>query len=661
MRRTFACVCAISLLLALSGCRRSSPAAKKDAHLDAGYALLLTAPEKALAEFERSKDKKGAKEHALGQAYEALGQLEEAKAHYDRALVERPGFIGAETARARIDLLLGQTEPAAQRLARAVAKAPTELPALLLYAVVATSEEDRARALDALAAFPERAKQSKAPAEYFLALAALERDKSPTTPLTHRAEQARQAPVQSVTGGLVLARLALLARKPWLAQSLCQRIVAEKLASPEATNLAILAIGLDDVPLAKAAARSIQPFPETAQSQIVLGQIELVTGDPARALKFLKTGLALLPPGPGPNRDRAELVLAQAYLRQKDSENAALLADGLLARDPKNVHVQLLYSELELERGDAAAAVRRIESLLAERPKQPELLERLARARLAAGNADGAIEASRQRLAASPGDMAALGALVELLLSVERKADALRELETRVQASPSEEGPWILLAKTTEKAGTPAELRSVLVRYTAAVPKSENAWLSLARLEERENHADAVRRALDAALLAQPKSKAARQHLAEWSLRQEKWADAAAQYEELVKLAPNDENALNNLGYLYADRLNQAERAVEVAERAHKLAGARPVIEDTLGWALLRRGKPEDRARAVTLLRHAREFLHQDDVRLHLGVALQLSGDEEKKTEGRELLAGFRFRKGDPGHDFAQAVLAQGS
>jgi len=77
----------------------------------------------------------------------------------------------------------------------------------------------------------------------------------------------------------------------------------------------------------------------------------------------------------------------------------------------------------------------------------------------------------------------------------------------------------------------------------------------------------------------------------------------------------SDATSTNDLDYLYADRLDQPRRAVLAAEQAHRLASDQPAIADTLAWALRRRGRPDDRKRALDLLERARASMDQDDVR----------------------------------------------
>jgi Tfp pilus assembly protein PilF len=112
-------------------------------------------------------------------------------------------------------------------------------------------------------------------------------------------------------------------------------------------------------------------------------------------------------------------------------------------------------------------------------------------------------------------------------------------------------------------------------------------------------------------------------------------AERAAQlYEEVVKGAHGDAAALNNLAMLYTDQLGDPARGVALAEQAYALAPA-PAVMDTLGWALLKRGAPEDLKRAHTLLQSASRVLTSPTSKYHLGAVLIALG---KPEEGQQIV-----------------------
>ncbi|CAN5700848.1 tetratricopeptide repeat protein [soil metagenome] len=60
---------------------------------------------------------------------------------------------------------------------------------------------------------------------------------------------------------------------------------------------------------------------------------------------------------------------------------------------------------------------------------------------------------------------------------------------------------------------------------------------------------------------------------------------------DLISRDPLDANALNSLGYMFADRGEKLDEAVDLLQRALKIEPANPSFEDSLGWAFYKQGK----------------------------------------------------------------------
>lgn len=68
--------------------------------------------------------------------------------------------------------------------------------------------------------------------------------------------------------------------------------------------------------------------------------------------------------------------------------------------------------------------------------------------------------------------------------------------------------------------------------------------------------------------------------------------EAAALYERLLKVAPNNIAALNNLGWLYFEVGDK--RSIATLERAVELAPENPNVLDSLGWVLFKSGRVQE-------------------------------------------------------------------
>ena len=97
-------------------------------------------------------------------------------------------------------------------------------------------------------------------------------------------------------------------------------------------------------------------------------------------------------------------------------------------------------------------------------------------------------------------------------------------------------------------------------------------------------------------------------------------AKALETYEKLLAINPQFSSALNNLAYLYAERLGRLEDAHKMARRARELLPHDPFTADTLGWILYRRG---EYSWAVNLLQESADKMPANpDIQLHLGLSL---------------------------------------
>ncbi len=136
--------------------------------------------------------------------------------------------------------------------------------------------------------------------------------------------------------------------------------------------------------------------------------------------------------------------------------------------------------------------------------------------------------------------------------------------------------------------------------------------------------------------------------------RTKDFAQARDAYEKVLSINPDFVSALNNLAYLYAERLNDLDKGYNLARKARDLRAQDPMVGDTLGWVLYKRG---DYQQALTILQESAEKLADNpEVQFHLGmtaymmgqtdlarVALQKAANAEKdfpgKDEGKRRLA----------------------
>jgi Flp pilus assembly protein TadD len=101
--------------------------------------------------------------------------------------------------------------------------------------------------------------------------------------------------------------------------------------------------------------------------------------------------------------------------------------------------------------------------------------------------------------------------------------------------------------------------------------------------------------------------------------RAKRWAEAEADFRKALKLAPEQPQVLNYLGYSLADQGLKLDEAVGMIQKAVELSPDDGYIVDSLGWVYYRMGRFDD---AVTELERAVELTPQDPIiNDHLGDA----------------------------------------
>ncbi|WP_166454985.1 XrtA/PEP-CTERM system TPR-repeat protein PrsT [Duganella alba] len=284
------------------------------------------------------------------------------------------------------------------------------------------------------------------------------------------------------------------------------------------------------------------------------------------------------------------LRLAHFYSRNNEAPKALLLAQKMLATNPSNPQVVALVAALQSRIGQDDAALDNWSKLAALQPNSAVIQHQLAGARAEANDKEGATQA--------------LG-------------KALTLYQEAFDRQPS--GPALLaLYGALIQAGKVSEARARAQQWLATHSSDVNT----------------------------------RVYFASSLLAQKDYPAATAQFELVIKQAPTQVIALNNLAWLYQQQRDP--RALDYAEKAHKLAPGSATVTDTLAWVLVEQGKLE---RALPLLKQAAtQVPANNEIRYHYGVALSKSGD---KPGARAQLEPLLAAKGFDRRDAVQALLAQ--
>ena len=352
-----------------------------------------------------------------------------------------------------------------------------------------------------------------------------------------------------------------------------------------------------------------------------------------------------------PNNAEAVLLMGEANLRTGNAQQVVASMLELKKKQPNLVAAQLLLAQAyqSLGRVDDAAAVFREQIKLSPGDPQPHLLlglmlrqqNKIEEARQAFENA--------QRLA--PANLLAITQLIDLDIADGRFDAALQRAQAELERAPQWRTSWKERFMPPKASGTALKLpfskRSNWTRIFGRLQLLISTYVASNKLPQAINQVESL-------LSKSPDNLRALMVSASLYERINEFAKAQAAYEKLLSIKPDFPPVLNNLAYLYAERLGELDKAYDLAQRARALQPGDAAIADTLGWILYKRG---DYKQALALLQESAQNLpNNPEIQFHLGMANYMMGrTEEAQTAFRQAVA----TAGDfPGREEAKRQLS---
>lgn len=125
--------------------------------------------------------------------------------------------------------------------------------------------------------------------------------------------------------------------------------------------------------------------------------------------------------------------------------------------------------------------------------------------------------------------------------------------------------------------------------------------------------------------------------------------------EDVLKADPENTQANNDLGYLWADQGKNLDRAHEMIEKALKAEPENPAYLDSMGWVLFKKG---DYAGAVENLKKATQQKNGEDSTIfdHLGDAYEKLGNAEKAQESYQKALELEQKKAHPSEKLLKSI-----
>ena len=343
------------------------------------------------------------------------------------------------------------------------------------------------------------------------------------------------------------------------------------------------------------------------------------------------------------------MLLANYYLRAGETQKALTLAQKLQGSNPANADTLALLAQAQTAASNHEGALDSYKKLAVLQPDSAMVQMQIAGANMALRQLPAALAASRKALALQPDNGLAQLTSVRLLIEQAGWTEAFGIAQQAQKRQPKLPLGYRLEADILMAQGRAAPALKLYEQAYSMEPSGQAVIAIHRALAALGRKQDATERMLQW-LKQHPRDAAARIYLASALMSAQDYAGAAAQYEKIIEADADNVVALNDLAW----SLQQVKdkRALQFAERAHKLAANNTAVTDTLGWVLLEQGQA---ARAVPLLKRASEAAPDaSEIRFRYATALMKSGDKpEARRQFERLLADKSFTR----HDEVRALL----
>ncbi len=362
---------------------------------------------------------------------------------------------------------------------------------------------------------------------------------------------------------------------------------------------------------------------------------------------------------------------AELYIQQKKDAKARRILNKLRRMRPDDAGPVLMLARMQIRAGKPAAAERLLRDFLASHPHHLSVSNALGRLLVGQGRAREAIpvyEDIAQSTGGNPEVLIALGLLYYQQKDYAHAADRFRQA---LKHRDSDRARYYLAA-SLDAQGKAAEAKSLYANINRRSPTFVRAQMRLAAMDIEAKRMDAAESRLRDLLRDHPGLVDARALLASILVQQKRFKEAlketetalalpgapadrllydraaafeglkrydeaAAAIRQLLKQHPDDPEALNFLGYLYAEQGAHLKEAERLIRKALKLKPDNGYYLDSLAWTYYKEGRYR---KAERIQRKAVAKVGDDPVmQEHLGDILWRTGKhDEAKAAWRKAL-----------------------
>ncbi|MCH9696663.1 MAG: tetratricopeptide repeat protein [Gammaproteobacteria bacterium] len=371
----------------------------------------------------------------------------------------------------------------------------------------------------------------------------------------------------------------------------------------------------------------LQRFPGTAELPFAYALIAIKLKDFGTAETYLDQTLTLRP-----DWDAALLMKTKLVAQSGKTEEAMTMLNQATRRFPDNAEIHALYAKLLAMQHDYSNAVVHFQRVVELDPENADAGFALAIMQSTLGDFDSAKERllelaknpkHRQRAFLQLGQLSAENKLYDEAL------DWLDQVDSSALAYDAHIFASEILVEQNDYQGALDQLRKLLNKYPQLTPR-----IAL-RQADIYNKIDQPEQAVEVLSNAVTSSPTDKQLLYMRALLADQIGDypmAESDLRALLKIEPDNVNALNALGYILCNRTDRLDEAERFLNQAISLKPNDPAIMDSIGWL---RYKQNNVKEALQFLQSAYQKNKDVEIGTHLAEVLWAGG---QFTEANQVL-----------------------
>lgn len=298
-----------------------------------------------------------------------------------------------------------------------------------------------------------------------------------------------------------------------------------------------------------------------------------------------------------PHHREFRLRLVRLYVLEHQSEKGLAHLDRLLQQHPDDLHAHVRKAQIYGEMKNYPAAVQELKDVLQARPNELRVRDFLGLLYEEMKEYDKAIETYQANVKIDPTFFESILHLGFVSYRLKRNEEAISYLEQAVKLNPKRTESYLLFGLTYFQMEDYQNAKAKLEEGLTHDPSNAELHFNLGTTWDKLNRFDEVVREM----------------------------------ERTLALDPEHADALNYLGYSYADRGVKIEEALDLTKRAVALKPQNGYYVDSLGWALYKLGRVDE---ALETMQRAAALVSDDPVIYeHLGEIFLLRDERDKARE----------------------------